>query len=121
MIVVLRVVGCGGGAYAYTRQLLALDCKLLALDCKWPGRAERMFLAVPGWSDIASPRVWEAALASHPDIKYCSYLVQGLRDGFRIGFGYGLFKCTSAGSNMQSAKVRPSVITDFLSAELRAG
>ena len=97
--------------------------QLLALDCKRPGRAERMFPAVPGWSDITNPmaaRVWEAALASHPDIEYCSYLVQGLWDGFRIGFGYGSFKCTSAGSNMQSAEVRPNVITDFLSAELRA-
>ena len=89
MFVVLRVIGCGGGAYAYRRQLLALDCKR-------PGRAERMFSAVPGWSDITSPmsaKAWEAALASHPDIDYRSYLVQGLRDGFRIGFGYGSIKC----------------------------
>ena len=83
MFVVLLVVGCGGGAYAYTRQLLALDCKR-------PVRAERMLSAVPGWSDIASPmaaRVWEAALASHPDIEYRSYLVFRMVSGLASGTG----------------------------------
>ena len=65
--------------------------------------------------------VWEVALANHPDIPYRDYLVKGLRHGFRIGFGYGLLQCASAGSNMQSAEVRPNVIADFLASELRDG
>ena len=65
--------------------------------------------------------VWEVALANHPDVPYRDYLVKGLHHGFRIGFGYGSLQCASAGSNMQSAEVRPNVIADFLASELRDG
>ena len=32
---------------------------------------------------------WEAALAQHPDQRFASFIVEGLRHGFRIGFGRG--------------------------------
>ncbi len=83
-----------------------------------------MLPAVPGWSHVESPmqpEAWEVALADHPDGAYCTYLVKGLREGFRIGFGYGSCQCTGAGSNMHSAEERPSIITEFLASELRVG
>ena len=48
--------------------------------------------AVSGWNNIQSPMsacVWEEHLADHPDRASCKYLVEGLRDGFRIGFRHG--------------------------------
>ena len=59
-------------------------------------------------------------LASHPDRAYVGYMVQGLREGFRIGFRHGLSTCRSAAANMQSAEIRPEVISSFLASELAA-
>ncbi len=83
-----------------------------------------MLPAVPGWSHVESPmqpEAWEVALAGHPDGDYRTYLVKGLREGFRIGFGYGSCQCTGASSNMHSAEERPSIIAEFLASELRSG
>ena len=41
--------------------------------------------------------------------------------GFRAGFQYGRMQCTSAASNMQSARQHPEVIDAYLAAEVRAG
>ncbi len=60
-------------------------------------------------------------MSSHPDESYCEYLVEKLRQGFRIGFDHGSAKCKSAVSNMSSASERPSVIDEFVTAELAAG
>ena len=60
-------------------------------------------------------------LASHPDRAYVGYLVQGLREGFWIGFRHGLLTCCSAAANMQSAEIRPEVISGFLASELATG
>ena len=65
--------------------------------------------------------VWGDYLASHPNRVYCNYLVHGLREGFRIGFRYGSSLCRSASVNMQSAEVRPDIISGFLLYELRGG
>ncbi len=67
------------------------------------------------------PELWEECLAIHPDRAYVDFLVQGLREGFRIGFRHGSASCHSAASNMQSADVQPEVIKDFLASELSAG
>ncbi len=95
---------------------------MLALDDKRP--ENRVLPAVPGWSHVESlmqPEAWEVALTDHPDGAYRTYLVKGLREGFRIGFGYGSCQCTGASSNMHLAEERPSIITEFLASELRSG
>ncbi len=67
-----------------------------------------------------SVQEWDRQLASHPDERFRAFL-EGMRSGFRIGFDYGLAKCTSAVSNMASASERPSVIEEFLASETEAG
>ena len=57
----------------------------------------------------------------HPDRVYCGYLTEGIRAGFRVGFRYSVAACRSVTSNMPSATLHPEVMTNFLSAELRAG
>ena len=105
---------CSTNAYRYTADLLTLASRHAAGS--WPG--------VEGWSHIQCPmqvEEWAQCLSGHPDQAYVSYLLQGLREGFRIGYHYGSSTCRSASTNMQSATVRPEVISSFLEVELRAG
>ena len=77
-----------------------------------------------GWNLIQTPmsaETWERHLVEHPDRMYCGYLTEGIRAGFQVGFQYGVAACRSATSNMPSATLHPEVVTNFLSAELRAG
>ena len=60
---------------------------------------------------------WEAALMSHPDRAYVGCIIQGLQEGFRIGFQRGA-PLRAASANMPSSRLRPSVITDYLTGEL---
>jgi len=63
---------------------------------------------------------WEEALSSHPDRAYARYIGDGLRQGFRIGFQYGS-PLKSATSNMDSTRLHPEVITQYIADELRRG
>ena len=106
--------GTHSGAYPYTADLLTLASRT----------APDPLPSVSGWSHIQCPMsadVWMECLASHPDRAYVGYLVQGLREGFWIGFRHGLSTCHSAAVNMQSAEIRPEVISGFLASELAAG
>ena len=79
---------------------------------------------VAGWSHVETPMsadVWNDQLASHPDATYWTFLAKGLREGLLIGFKNGPNRLGSAASNMQSANLRPSMIDEFLSAQLKAG
>ena len=108
-------IGVSEGAYVY------MVAHLRAIDGKRPVGPAAAWPDIQGWSQIMTPMVaseWERLLDSHPDDAYSAYLVRGLRDGFRIGFGYGSVRCRSAVSNMQSAGERPSVIDTFLAIEL---
>ena len=64
---------------------------------------------------------WAVHLAGHPDRAYVGYLVQGLQEGFRIGFQYGSSTCHSASANVLSANVCPDVISAFIASELADG
>ncbi len=80
--------------------------------------------AISGWDQIVTPmsvQEWDRQLASHPDERFRAFLLEDMRSGFRIGFDYGLAKCTSAVSNMALASERPSVIEEFLASETEAG
>ncbi len=104
------------GRYGYMAHLLAIDEKRPV--CHRPATRD-----IPDWDHIVTPMragEWDKLLSNHPDRSYHSYLVKGLMDGFRIGFSYESSSCTGAGSNMKSAMERPSVIDQFISAELAA-
>ena len=47
--------------------------------------------------------------------------MEGLRDGFRLGFNYASHACTSAKSNMLSAFQHPKVIDEYLEEETGLG
>ena len=72
---------------------------------------------------ITSPlqwRVWDEALRDHPDQRFRSYIVTGLRDGFRIGFQGARSGCTVT-KNMRSAEEKADVISRYLQEECASG
>ena len=76
--------------------------------------------APPPLLQVTTPLKWETwarALQAHPDRDFVAYIVEGLRDGFRIGFNYAGHTCNPAKRNMLSASQHPAVIDEYLREE----
>lgn len=102
------------GRYRYLADVLAMD------QCR-PARTLRD--ASPGGrrSDSNAAAVsaaWEANLRHHPDSAFAEFILQGLREGFRIGFDYSRRDCRSSRRNMSSARSHPQVISRYVQEEL---
>ena len=105
---------CVGVAYRYTDDLRALDsCRAPAFTL--PSTRYAAIITPLEWSR------WQSALRGHPDKEYATYIVRGLRDGFRIGFQYGTVCCQSTKSNMPSARLCEDKVAAFLASECAAG
>ena len=67
-------------------------------------------------------RAWQLALQSHPDRDFASYIVAGIRDGFKVGFNYHkTSKLRSKPRNIGSAYAHPDVVSKYLSDECEYG
>ena len=62
----------------------------------------------------------EAALPSHPDGAFVSYLLRGMTWGFQIGVYRHTQRCKPCQKNMMSAKQYPQVVEEYLTEELEA-
>ena len=96
-------------AYPYTKQLLALEA------CRPLVRVE----LPPEMQHISTPlkiNAWERGLRNHPDKQFTEYLIQGITQGFRIGFNYSQ-PLRSSKNNMISADQHPEIIDDYLANE----
>ena len=60
------------------------------------------------------------ALWRHPDCLFVEYVIQGLEQGFRIGFD-SMHPPRSASHNMASAYAAPQVVSDYLQAKVAFG
>ena len=58
---------------------------------------------------------------THPDQSFVNYVLDGLQNGFRVGFNPASVSLKSATQNMPSASLQPSVIDDYLHTELAKG
>ena len=58
---------------------------------------------------------------THPDQSFVTYVLDGLQNGFRVGFNPASVSLKSATQNMPSASLQPSVIDDYLYTELAKG
>ena len=78
----------------------------------------------PLLSNITTPLVVEEwglhAVGSHPDQDF-DHLVDGITNGFSIGFSRKLGKCQSAKRNTMSAVENPTVVKAYLEKECRLG
>ena len=64
---------------------------------------------------------WTSCLCSHPDPVFVTYILDGIGNGFRIGFSYSGSPLTSASTNHPSASEHPDVITSALKKEVAKG
>ena len=60
---------------------------------------------------------WDKSLRQHPDQQFRSYIVDGIRGGFRLGFDRGTPLQAPPRLNMLSAEEHPMVISEYLAAE----
>ena len=66
-------------------------------------------------------KVWQDLLSLYPDRLLADYVVQGLRDGFRVGFDYQRARTKKVMANMRSALEHPEVVRDYLTKECAEG
>ena len=81
--------GCiRGSEYIYSPHLMALD------TCT-PSIGEQLLRdKLPQHSPLRV-KAWSQALASHPDLYYVTYLLEGIAKGFRIGFNRSHSLCSA--------------------------
>ena len=94
----------------YTEQLLQLDaCRPTPPECQPAALVE---IITPLISEV-----WEHELANHPDQSFAAYVVNGIKQGFRVGYDRAN-TYASCISNMVSALQHPDVVADYLQQEL---
>lgn len=79
--------------------------------------------SVPELMEVSTPLqpdAWAEALIGHPDQALARYIVNGLRRGFRIGFQRGS-PLRSSHHNMESTRLHPEVIDDYIRKECSLG
>ena len=64
---------------------------------------------------------WRSQWCQYPDREFCQYLIDGLTDGFRIGFNYTSHRCQAAKCNMLSAVQNPGIVEQYLKKECELG
>lgn len=93
--------------YPYMRELLDLDNVPPMQVSSSLGSNSLPLL----WED------WEKCLRDHPDKRFVVHLINGIREGFRIGYNYQSHHCKKVKENMRSAWQHPEIICDYLAKE----
>ena len=106
------------GLYPYTDHLLKLQQHLPATTSD--SALARARCSFQGGSTPLRPGAWARLLDTHPDKAFSSYLVDGIKNGFRIGFN----RCQPLGAvtrNMPSASAQQAVVTAYIDNEVTLG
>ena len=107
----LMGIVAGSGHYRYRADLLQLE-------------AATPTTALALWPRGPTPLRYQAlqeALRSHPDPEFTSFILRGLRDGFRIGFAHQSQRLRATNRNHPSSLANPTSVNAFIAAELDAG
>ena len=105
---------CLGLPYPYLSQLKGLRANTPTRPPKLP--SELLEITTP----LRSTE-WEAQLSAHPDPEFSEFILNGIRNGFRVGFNYHSVKLKSHHKNFRSAKDQPAVVNSYLQQELTLG
>lgn len=81
---------------------------------------------LPTWLPQPAPSpfeasIWQEALQNYPDKRLCSFIVQALQEGFRVGYHAPQAQLQSAQRNIPSAYDRPEVVNAYLANECQLG
>ena len=110
-VIVCPTVYTGEGLYPYVHHLLEFERRV--------GDAQ-----VPAWlRRVATPlmwREWKEELVAHPDTEFRDYILNGITNGFRVGFNRAV-TCRPATSNMRSALDNAAVVQEYLKREVSLG
>ena len=91
---------------------------LLLLPVPWPCTIPLVA------STIRTPlcaSAWQSMLRSHPDNRLVQFLLEGICNGFRIGFTKPPSTLRAARSNLEGAREHPDIVDDYLSTEVSLG
>ncbi len=102
------------GRYRYTTDLLALSTCEPADRSILPEFCQRIITPLVAES-------WEQELEGHRDGDFCKYILDGIKNGFKIGFQRGRCARKSAVGNMASTMHHPEPVTEYLATEVKAG
>ena len=97
------------GSYYYTDQLLSLNSTYTNTNHNLIS-----YLSLSANSLLILSQ-WQQELCHHPDKRYTKYILQGIEEGFKIGFSDFQILQPST-SNLPTPN--PSVITDYLAKEV---
>ena len=79
---------------------------------------------VPAWLQrVATPLIlqeWMEELKDHPDAEFRGYILNGIKNGFRIGFNRAV-TCKPASSNIHSALENVGIVQEYLKKEVSLG
>ena len=64
--------------------------------------------------------VWKKYLADHPDEAFRDCILEGIQQGFRVGFDYQGNKCHPAAGNLKSARENAGVVEEYIAKEVAA-
>ena len=64
---------------------------------------------------------WEAQLSAHSDPEFSEFILNGVRNGFRVRFNYHSVKLKSHHINFKSAEDQPAMVNFYLQEELALG
>ena len=103
-----------GPLYAYSADLLMLDTFSNPQTPPLPEILTK--ITTPLKADV-----WKLWLSYHPDSAFSEYIIQGLTNGFRIGFDHVNHACRPAKCNHPSAMNCPQVISESIAKEVAAG
>ena len=103
----------GQTSYPYTQDSLKLASKLPSSPINLP----------PSCCHITTPLnvcQWEVALQNHPDKQLTSFIIEGITNGFHIGYDRANNRLRSALKNMQSALNNPDPVDQYIANEVAA-
>ena len=80
---------------------------------------------IPELKGVNSPltphlAAWQDGLRDHPDAEYRQYIVNGIEQGFHVGFDY-MLQLRSARHNLPSATEHPEVVDRYVADEMAEG
>jgi len=95
---------------------------LAALNSKTPRSQPKL---TPELQTVKTPplklEAWREALSNHPDRGFVQYILDGMHNGFRIGFDYTACTIAAVKSNMLSAIQHAATVNEYLQRECLEG